>query len=64
MLLPQPMAHGRLVSRYKRFFADVLLDDGAALTAHCPNPGSMLGLNAPGMVRRPGGRVSRPCGRG
>jgi sugar fermentation stimulation protein A len=49
MLLPQPMAHGRLVARYKRFFADVLLDDGTALTAHCPNPGSMLGLNAPGM---------------
>ncbi len=49
MLLPQPMAHGRLVQRYKRFFADVLLDDGTALTAHCPNPGSMLGLNAPGM---------------
>ncbi|HEY3798107.1 MAG TPA: DNA/RNA nuclease SfsA, partial [Caulobacteraceae bacterium] len=48
MLLPQPMAHGRLVSRYKRFFADVLLDDGTALTAHCPNPGAMLGLNTPG----------------
>ena len=49
MLLPQPMAHGRLVARYKRFFADVLLDDGTALTAHCPNPGSMLGLSTPGM---------------
>jgi sugar fermentation stimulation protein A len=49
MLLPQPMAHGSLVQRYKRFFADVMLDDGTALTAHCPNPGSMLGLNAPGM---------------
>jgi sugar fermentation stimulation protein A len=49
MLLPQPMAHGRLVSRYKRFFADVVLDDGTALTAHCPNPGAMLGLNLPGM---------------
>jgi sugar fermentation stimulation protein A len=49
MLLPQPMAHGRLVQRYKRFFADVALDDGAALTAHCPNPGAMLGLNAPGL---------------
>jgi sugar fermentation stimulation protein A len=49
MLLPQPMAHGRLVQRYKRFFADVLLDDGEALTAHCPNPGAMLGLNAPGL---------------
>ncbi len=49
MLLPQPMAHGRLVSRYKRFFAEVVLDDGTALTAHCPNPGAMLGLNLPGM---------------
>ena len=49
MLLPQPMAHGRLVSRYKRFFADVVLDDGTALTAHCPNPGAMLGLNTPGL---------------
>ena len=49
MLLPQPMAHGRLVQRYKRFFADVVLDDGAALTAHCPNPGAMLGLNTPGL---------------
>src|SRR5665213_4503254 len=49
MLLPQPMAHGVLVARYKRFFADVILDDGRAVTAHCPNPGAMLGLNTPGM---------------
>ena len=49
MLLPQPMAHGRLVQRYKRFFADVVMDSGEALTAHCPNPGAMLGLNTPGL---------------
>jgi len=49
MLLPQPMARGRLVQRYKRFFADVVLEDGAEITAHCPNPGAMLGLNAPGL---------------
>ena len=49
MDFPQPLAHGQLVNRYKRFFADVLLDDGAEITAHCPNPGAMLGLNTPGL---------------
>jgi len=44
MRLPQPMRRGRLVSRYKRFFADVALDGGEMVTAHCPNPGAMLGL--------------------
>jgi sugar fermentation stimulation protein A len=49
MLFPSPLARGVLVSRYKRFFADVVLDDGTEVTAHCPNPGAMLGLNTPGL---------------
>lgn len=49
MDFPQPLERGVLVSRYKRFFADVVMDDGREITAHCPNPGAMLGLNTPGL---------------
>lgn len=48
MRFASPLVPGRLVQRYKRFLADVILDSGEAVTAHCANPGSMLGLNAPG----------------
>ncbi len=50
MQFPDPLLRGTLVKRYKRFLADVALDSDpdAIVTAHCANPGSMLGLNAPG----------------
>lgn len=43
-----PLIAGRLVKRYKRFFADIVLDSGEEITAHCPNTGPMTGVYLPG----------------
>ncbi len=43
-----PLIAGTLLRRYKRFLADVELDDGRTVTAHCPNTGSMQACSEPG----------------
>lgn len=48
MLFDPPLMAGRLLRRYQRFLADVELEDGGRVTAHCPNTGAMLGCDAAG----------------
>ena len=49
MNFPAPIKKGRLLKRYKRFLADIDLD-GEIITAHCANPGSMMGLKSEGSL--------------
>jgi sugar fermentation stimulation protein A len=50
MKFDPPLTTATLIQRYKRFLADVRFDDGTEATAHCANPGSMMGLAEPGSV--------------
>jgi sugar fermentation stimulation protein A len=45
-----PLIRATLLRRYKRFLADVKLEDGQEVTAHVANPGSMLGMKDEGMT--------------
>lgn len=51
MKFPTTLIRGRLIRRYKRFLSDIEITDESGaetvITAHCPNPGAMLGLAAP-----------------
>ncbi|MEQ9364191.1 MAG: DNA/RNA nuclease SfsA, partial [Leptospirales bacterium] len=49
MKIQQKLIRGKLLRRYKRFLADVELDEsGEEITVHCPDPGSMLTVSRPG----------------
>jgi len=49
MKFSTPLVSGRLIRRYMRFLSDVELDSGEIVKAHCPNPGSMIGLKDEGL---------------
>lgn len=49
MRFATPLVPARLIRRYMRFLADVEFDDGTVAKAHCPNPGSMMGMKDAGM---------------
>ena len=45
-----PLESGILLKRYKRFFADIQLESGEIITAHCPNTGPMTDVSTPGSL--------------
>lgn len=48
LILWPPLIQGTLLRRYKRFLADILLENGETITAHCANSGAMTHCSTPG----------------
>jgi sugar fermentation stimulation protein A len=48
MKYAEPLIPATLLRRYKRFLADMRMEDGGITTVHCANPGSMLSLAVAG----------------
>ncbi|MBT5432456.1 MAG: DNA/RNA nuclease SfsA [Alphaproteobacteria bacterium] len=61
MMFPRPLVRAELVQRYKRFLSDHRLESGEIVTAHCANPGRMIGIKEPGMATwlAPAGNLKR-----
>jgi sugar fermentation stimulation protein A len=50
MRFPSTLRRGILLKRYRRFLADIRLDDGTVVTAHCPSSGTLRSCSEPGSV--------------
>lgn len=50
MIFTPPLASATLLTRYKRFLANVVTPEGTILTLHCPNTGAMTGCATPGDI--------------
>lgn len=49
MKFDAPLLRGILIKRYKRFLADIKLETGEVITAHCPNSGALRDFTDPGL---------------
>lgn len=48
LIVKHDLVLGRILTRYKRFLADMELEDGSVITAHCTNTGTMKSCWEPG----------------